>query len=582
MVKKTGAKKSHKVRNSLFAIGTLAILAGGTYIAGYLVAGDHIPRNTTVAGVPIGGLNPSAAEARLRADLAPRADVPMRVAAGENEVMLEPSAKNQGVDYAATIALAGGGEFSWNPIEIFNTLFSGGVIEPVINWDDAELDRQISILAQDVAVEPKNATLGYVEGKPVVTEGTDGVTLNKVETIGAVKRSYLQNNVVYAVVDVKEPDITTAEAEEASKNFAVPAIADSITVKVGDKGHILIEPELIADSLTFEPAQGVLQPVFSPEVLGEGLARELDGLGLKQPKNASFAIGQKKSDKPKIVPSKEGEGIDTVELADKVKKVVSGKGLRTVEVGVAARPALFTTEDAKAIGVKEITGTFTTYFPGTAYRYNNIGKAAKLVNSTFLMPGETFSMNQTLGERTVKNGWMSGGAIDGGKIVERMGGGISQATTTTFNAIFFAGLEDVYHKPHSLYFSRYPVGREATLDWSSVDMKFKNNSEYGVLMQAWITGKKGSQGSVTVRVWSTKKYTVKSSKPVKSNYRQPGEKVYDTSKECVAQSAMSGFDVRFDRLFYEDGKLVKKEPFKWSYNSLTPVVCGEKPDKGKK
>ena len=76
--------------------------------------------------------------------------------------------------------------------------------------------------------------------------------------------------------------------------------------------------------------------------------------------------------------------------------------------------------------MKEVTGKFTTYFPGTTYRYNNIGKAARLINGTFLKPGETFSMNKTLGKRTTAAGWMAGGAIDGGRIVERLGGGISQ------------------------------------------------------------------------------------------------------------------------------------------------------------
>ncbi len=256
-------------------------------------------------------------------------------------------------------------------------------------------------------------------------------------------------------------------------------------------------------------------------------------------------------------------------LADKITAVVY--------VGAAENDASFTTDDAKKLGVKQITGTFTTYFPGSAYRVNNIGKAARLINGTFLKPGETFSMNATLGKRTAAAGWMAGGGIEGGKIKTLLGGGISQATTTTFNAIFFAGLEDVYHKPHSLYFSRYPVGREATLDWQSVDMNFRNDSPYGVVLQAWTTGKVGQTGSVTVRVWSTKRYTIKASTPVRSNYRSPGATQYDDSPGCVAQSAMSGFDVRYKRLFYRDGKLIKSEPFFWRYNTLTPVVCGKKP-----
>jgi vancomycin resistance protein YoaR len=556
----------------------LVVLLGGVYLAGYLVAADHLPRNASASGVDIGGMSPKAAETALRVQLGPKADGALKLIAGDTEVEFNPKSQGMTVDYAATVAQAGGGKWSWHPIDILVTLFGGSEQPAVVTWNEEGLRAELAELATSVHTDSHDATLSYKDGKPKVTKGRDAVELDVDATVASVKRSYLQTNVVYSVVESTEPTITTAKAEEALKSLAAPAIADSITVQVGDKGRIIIEPELIAQTLSFPVEGGELKPTFDTEKLMAGLDKELKGLGLKQPKDAKITIGQRDK-KPKITPSKDGEGIDDAVLVAKLVETIPKSAGRSVDLDVAVRPAAFTTENAEAMGVKEITGKFTTYFPGSAYRYNNIGKAAKLVNGTFLKPGEKFSMNKTLGERTVANGWMSGGAIDGGKIVERMGGGISQATTTTFNAVFFAGLKDIYHKPHSLYFSRYPVGREATLDWASVDMEFENDSEYGVLMQAWITGKTGSQGSITVRIWSTKTYTIKSSKPVQSNYRAPGATIYDTSKDCVPQSAMSGFDVRFNRLFYKGNELVKTEPFKWSYNSLTPVVCGEKPKK---
>ncbi|MCW5952095.1 MAG: VanW family protein, partial [Propionibacteriaceae bacterium] len=335
------------------------------------------------------------------------------------------------------------------------------------------------------------------------------------------------------------------------------------------------------ESLSFVAENGDLAPSLDAKKLAAGVKDDLAKLKLTKPKNARFTIEQ--GGKPKLIKSVDGEGLDPEKLAEAVLPVLRESGDRTTSVETTKQAASFTTEDAKAAGVKEVTGEFTTYFPGTAYRYNNIGKAAGLINGTYVAPGETFSLNARLGERTPQAGWMKGGGISGGRIDPNIyGGGISQATTTLFNAIFFAGLEDVYHKPHSLYFSRYPMGREATLDWHSVDMKFKNDSEYGVLLQGWTTGKTGSQGSVTIRVWSTKTYTkVVATKPKQSNWRSPGKTIYNTSKNCVPQSAMSGFDVRYERHFYQGKKVVKKEPFFWSYNTLTPVVCGEDPGKKK-
>ena len=82
-----------------------------------------------------------------------------------------------------------------------------------------------------------------------------------------------------------------------------------------------------------------------------------------------------------------------------------------------------------------------------------------------LKPGDTFSLNDIVGERTAANGFTKGFIISDGVFTEDFGGGVSQVATTTFNAAFFAGLEDVEHKPHSFYIDRYPVGREATVAW---------------------------------------------------------------------------------------------------------------------
>ena len=103
-----------------------------------------------------------------------------------------------------------------------------------------------------------------------------------------------------------------------------------------------------------------------------------------------------------------------------------------------------------------------------------------------LKPGETFSLNDTVGERTGENGFTKGFIISDGIFKEDLGGGVSQMATTTFNATFFAGLEDVEHKPHSFYIDRYPVGREATVAWGAVDLRFKNDTPYGVLIHATV------------------------------------------------------------------------------------------------
>ncbi len=560
-------------RLALWVTGSALVVLAGAYGAGYALAGDNTPRNAAVAGVPIGGLSSDAAVAKLQAELGPRLTRQLAIEAGDHTTQATAAELGLGIDYAATVAKSGAGR-SWNPVNILVVLTGGGDQRPVVTRDEAKLAAAVAGLADQADSRPTNAGLSVKDVAVVRSEGKPGVTVQRPETADAIADAFVDSSRVTAVVAQTPPEITTEEADRVATAVGKPALASPVTVKTGSSGSFQLTPKMLAAALSFEPADGTLRAALDADKLTKAAAKQIKGLGLKQPKDARITIA---NGKPKIIASVDGIGLDPAALAKGALGELEKPAGRSITVQASVQKAAFTTADAKKLGVKQVTGSFTTRYPGSAYRVNNIGKAARLINGTFLKPGETFSMNKTLGFRSTANGWMSGGAIDGGKVVQRMGGGISQATTTTFNAIFFAGLEDIYHKPHSLYFSRYPVGREATLDWVSVDMKFRNDSPYGVVLQAWTTGRVGQTGSVTVRVWSTKRYTVKASAPVRSNYRAPGPTQYDSSPGCVAQSAMSGFDVRFKRLFYQGKKLVRSEPFFWRYNSLTPVVCGKKP-----
>src|SRR5690606_10537763 len=127
---------------------------------------------------------------------------------------------------------------------------------------------------------------------------------------------------------------------------------------------------------------------------------------------------------------------------------------------------------------------------------------------------------KTIKERTAANGYVQGGVIDGGKFTQSYGGGVSQVATTTYNAAFFAGLDIVEHKPHSIYLTRYPEGREATLDWTSIDLKVKNTTDHGVLITAKRTPSAGrSRGELRVSMYGTKVWDVESKTSPRRNYR---------------------------------------------------------------
>ncbi|MFN8052990.1 MAG: VanW family protein [Acidimicrobiales bacterium] len=154
---------------------------------------------------------------------------------------------------------------------------------------------------------------------------------------------------------------------------------------------------------------------------------------------------------------------------------------------------------ANTLGVKEVVGEFTTKHPCCAPRVTNIHRMSDLTRGVIIAPGETFSANDFVGKRTKEKGFVSAPVIEEGKFSEDFGGGVSQWATTTFNAAFFAGLDIPEHKAHSIYISRYPFGREATLAYPSVDLKLKNNTPYGVVIFPTYTNT-----SITVQLWSTR------------------------------------------------------------------------------
>jgi vancomycin resistance protein YoaR len=189
-------------------------------------------------------------------------------------------------------------------------------------------------------------------------------------------------------------------------------------------------------------------------------------------------------------------------------------------------------------------------------------------------------MNDTVGERTAENGFTKGFIISNGVYKEDFGGGVSQVATTLFNAAFFAGLEDVEHKAHSFYIDRYPIGREATVVWGAVDLKFKNNTPHGILIQSWIEpSSTSSSGSMNVRFWSTKTWDITTGVSDRYNITEE-ETRYIDSPECVANSGYGGFDIDVYRYFRRPGSdaLVRKETLTTTYTPSDTVVCGKDPN----
>lgn len=180
------------------------------------------------------------------------------------------------------------------------------------------------------------------------------------------------------------------------------------------------------------------------------------------------------------------KGIPRVILSE--KELV--EQLLSLPVGTdESRLPIYVTEpnirDEQIMGIDEkVVGEFKTYFnPQIAGRAQNVLLSAKAISGTIIGPGDSFSFNQTVGERTVARGYQEAMEIVNKEFVVGIGGGICQTSTTLFNAVEKAGLAMVERYSHSREVGYVPKGRDATVSWGGPDFRFVNPHPYPVLIQ---------------------------------------------------------------------------------------------------
>ena len=555
----------------LMTILGLVLLFGGCYVAAYFLAGDKLPRGTTVAGVDLGGHSPGAAVSELQKGLE-RRTTPISVTVGSTTTEVNPTDAGLAVDYQASIEDAGGGR-SWAPARLWDYYTGGDDVDPVVTVDEGRMTSTLDKLAATSGTAPIDGAVRFVNGRVQTTPPADGEAIDLDAARVALTEAYLSDSpAVELDLDPTDADIDQGDVQAALNDFANPAVSGPVTL-VFDKSPVKLQPADYSRVLRMKAEGGALVPDLDAKGLAKIVGNHVSKRGAPIDATVKLVDG-----KPEVVPAKPGVRYDAEDISEAfLDVVVKEPGDRELKVKASAVNAEFTTADARGLGIKRRVSTFTTYFPYAEYRNTNIGRAAELIDGTVLKPGETFSLNEAVGERTRENGFTVGFIISNGIFKEDLGGGVSQMATTTFNAAFFAGLRDVEHKPHSFFIDRYPAGREATVAWGSVDLRFENDTPHGVLISAQVTPSTPSaQGVVTVSMYSTKYWDITTSESDRYNYRSPATRTLTTA-DCYPNTGYSGFDIDVTRFFRRAGQsaLHHKEVMHTSYTASDTVICKE-------
>jgi vancomycin resistance protein YoaR len=569
----TPAPPRRRGRWIALALGAGAVVLVGGYVATVTsVSGsDEVPAGTSVRGVDIGGMTTQEAAATLEEELGDEATAPIPVTAGEATTELEPEESGLEVDWQATAEQASG--LILRPTELLAHLRGEVELEPITAVDSDALEASLQALAEVAAVEPVEPGIAYTKtAEATYTPGVPGTLLDVPAAADVVADAYFQPDAGTLTLPMTAvaPQVAEDEARRVFAELAQPAVALPVALTVGTQGSAEIAPVDIARTLTFDPEGTTLAATLDGEKLHKRLRDDLSGIE-RAGRDATVRI---QGGKPVVVPSRTGRSVDSDELGTAVFAVLpeTSPDARAAVVTLTVTQPDRTTAEAEALNITEKLSSFRQAFVPAEYRYINVGEAARRLNGTILEPGETFSMNDTVKERTRANGYTEGFIISGGRFREELGGGVSIITTATWTAGFYAGLERVEQHPHGLYISRYTAGLEATVAWGLLDLRMRNETGNGVL----ITATRYSDG-VLVEMWGTKKWEdVTATFTERRNYTD-FQTIYDDGEKCVPSEGVRGFSIAVTRRRINNGKSESTETFPTTYKPTPNVVCGPKP-----
>lgn len=552
----------------------LLALFGAAYAAAWYYTGDRVARGTTVDGVRIGGLRPAAARRALGNGLADRAAAAIVLSANGESAVIRPAAAGLRVDLDRTVEGVTRPR-SWDPRRIWQYAAGGADHDAAVQVDRSALRDAVAAIADQVDEPGVPGSVEFRGGQPVAHYPQRGTVVDRRAAVRTVRRAFLHHagadDVVVLPTRTDRSPVTAASVSRAMDEFANPAMSGSVVFRFAGRS-VRLEPQDFSAALSMRSVGSRLQPHLNQRLLLRQVRPRLERAE-RAPRDATVRVV---ADRARIVPSRDGLRFRSRDVTDPFLRVLRRPGgERVVHVHETKVPPHRSTGDVRRLGIRERVSSFTTRFPYAAYRNVNIPRAAKLVNGTILAPRRTFSLNRVVGERTAANGFTKGYVISDGVYAKEYGGGVSQVATTTYNAAFFAGLADVEHKAHSFYISRYPVGREATVVWPDVDLRFRNTTPYGVLVRAWVDKATPQRhGAVHVEMWSTKYWDIRTHDSRRYDATTP-EVRHLSGSGCVPNHGYDGFSIDVDRLFFRHGslRLDHRERVHTVYQPSDTVTC---------
>ena len=508
--------------SGLVAIAAALLIALSLMLVSIAQMGRVLP-GTTVVGVDIGGFDEWSARRALTPALEREERRPLAVAIPGERIVVHPSDLGLSFDVDATVraALARGRVGLRAPVDRLIAPLTGTTVAPRAVVDDERLRAWLDALAERVERDARFGDLAIEDVTSVTVIGPRGsLHIDREASLERLRRALIDPTVsrveLAATVSLPPPTRPALEALGARVERALTApitlhddgrrltidpatLAELLEVRTvpGPKGA---RPELTIDAMVARRLLGAAGRTTFDRVATDAVIVTPDRPRVEFVELSSASFAPVPVDVA-VIPGERRTVFSAERTADQVVAMVLD-GARSAEADLIAEEPALTTEAALAGRPTHLIGTFTTFHPAGAPRTVNIRLLADLLDGSLVAPGEEFSINRSSGPRRCEDGFVPAGTIIRGELVDTCGGGVSQLGTTMMNAAFFAGLPLEQWQAHSFFISRYPAGREATLNFPDLDVRFTNDTDGFVVVRTSHT-----PDSITVALYGVPRWS---------------------------------------------------------------------------
>lgn len=439
-------------------------------------------------------------------------------------------------------------------------------------YEDAKVALTIYQTTYDI---PVRDVLESVDGAQSAANAfAVGRTGNPLARMWDVVKAFIGKNEAQIAAQVDEDGLEKALEEIVSQALTEPVEptwevgTDFITIHAGKPG-VNFDTKAVREKMDekirlmdFEPYEVSTELSETPDIDIDKIAAEAIGEG------TSATVD--KADGKTIIPEKPGVQFDVEEA----RSIIGDGSAESYTIPATVTPAKVTAEDLKEVLFRDtLAQTSTNLDESNVPRTNNVRLASASINGTILNPGDEFSYNGVVGERTEARGYKPAGAYVNGQVVDEFGGGVCQPSSTLYMAVLRADLEVTERHNHSFTVAYTPLGEDATVDYGNLDFRFKNDTDYPIKIVAEQTN---GQMIMTIIGTKTTDKTVKTRTDVLATYTPETVEKKDNSMKVgesrVETTPITGYSTRTYKIITENGETTEELANSSNYVKRDKVV----------